>query len=71
MHGGVRWKSVSDSQRSSSAKRYVLCARRAGQQQSLHAIFPSRRGLLPAVRQLIDYLAAEFEQLVDEDQPSR
>ncbi|ART48572.1 LysR family transcriptional regulator [Acidovorax carolinensis] len=26
----------------------------------VHAVFPSRRGLLPAVRELIDYLAAEF-----------
>ncbi|MGA0611989.1 LysR substrate-binding domain-containing protein [Caldimonas sp. KR1-144] len=28
-----------------------------------HLVFPSRRGLLPAVRQLIDFLAAEFEVL--------
>lgn len=26
----------------------------------IHAVFPSRRGLLPAVRELIDFLAAEF-----------
>lgn len=26
----------------------------------VHAVFPSRRGLLPAVRSLIDFLAAEF-----------
>lgn len=32
----------------------------------VHAIFPSRRGLLPAVRELIDYLAAEFEKLAGE-----
>ncbi len=29
----------------------------------VHAVFPSRRGLLPAVRSLIDYLAQRFEQL--------
>ena len=29
----------------------------------VHAVFPSRRGLLPAVRHLIDFLAAEFEAL--------
>jgi DNA-binding transcriptional LysR family regulator len=29
----------------------------------VHAVFPTRRGLLPAVRQLIDFLAAEFERL--------
>ena len=29
----------------------------------VHVVFPSRRGLLPAVRQLIDFLAAEFGQL--------
>lgn len=29
----------------------------------VHAIFPSRRGLLPAVRGLIDFLAAEFSEL--------
>lgn len=32
----------------------------------VHAVFPSRRGLLPAVRGLIDYLADRFEAL-DED----
>lgn len=29
----------------------------------VHAVFPSRRGLLPAVRELIDFLATEFAQL--------
>lgn len=29
----------------------------------VHAVFPSRRGLLPAVRKLLDYLAMRFEQL--------
>ena len=28
----------------------------------VHAIFPSRRGLLPSVRTLIDFLAEEFGQ---------
>lgn len=31
----------------------------------IHAVFPSRRGLLPAVRKLIDFLAIEFEQLTE------
>ena len=29
----------------------------------VHAVFPSRRGLLPAVRTLVDYLAQRFEAL--------
>lgn len=29
----------------------------------VHAVFPSRRGLLPSVRSLIDYLAGRFEKL--------
>jgi DNA-binding transcriptional LysR family regulator len=29
----------------------------------VHAVFPSRRGLLPAVRELIDFLALEFARL--------
>ena len=29
----------------------------------VHAVFPSRRGLLPSVRALLDHLAAEFEAL--------
>ena len=41
------------------------------QSGTVHAIFPSRRGLLPAVRQLIDYLAREFEQLAGEAQLQR
>ncbi len=28
----------------------------------IHAVFPSRRGLLPSVRQLIDFLAKRFEE---------
>ena len=32
----------------------------------IHAVFPSRRGLLPAVRQLIDFLAVQFETLTKE-----
>jgi len=28
----------------------------------IHAVFPSRRGLLPSVRTLIDYLAMRFER---------
>ena len=33
----------------------------------VHAVFPSRRGQLPAVRGLIDFLAAEFQKLADEN----
>jgi len=29
----------------------------------IHAVFPSRRGLLPAVRGLLDFLVAEFKEL--------
>lgn len=39
----------------------------------VHAVFPSRRGLLPAVRELIDFLALEFARLaLDErgDEPA-
>ncbi len=32
----------------------------------IHAVFPSRRGLLPAVRLLIDHLAASFQALEEE-----
>ena len=32
----------------------------------VHAVFPSRRGLLPAVRMLIDFLVERFAAL-DED----
>jgi len=32
----------------------------------VHAVFPSRRGMLPAVRGLIDFLAGRFQAL-DED----
>ena len=31
----------------------------------LHAVFPSRRGLLPSVRLLVDYLAEAFGELVE------
>jgi DNA-binding transcriptional LysR family regulator len=32
----------------------------------VHAVFPSRRGLLPAVRELIDFLAERFEELQED-----
>ncbi|MBX9895767.1 MAG: hypothetical protein K2Y09_11420, partial [Nitrosomonas sp.] len=32
----------------------------------IHAVFPSRRGLLPSVRALIDFLAQRFETLHDD-----
>ncbi len=31
----------------------------------VHAVFPSRRGLLPAVRSLVDHLAAEYSKCAD------
>ena len=38
----------------------------APRRQIVHAVFASRRGLLPSVRALIDFLADCFEKL-DED----
>ncbi len=35
----------------------------------VHLVFPSRRGLLPSVRALIDFLAAEFAQLDEHGMP--
>jgi DNA-binding transcriptional LysR family regulator len=32
----------------------------------IHVVFSSRRGLLPSVRSLIDYLAQRFSELKDE-----
>ena len=38
----------------------------APRREIIHAVFPSRRGLLPSVRELIDFLAKRFEE-IDED----
>lgn len=38
----------------------------APRREIIHAVFPSRRGLLPSVRGLIDFLAARFDE-IDED----
>jgi DNA-binding transcriptional LysR family regulator len=35
----------------------------APQPETIHAVFPSRRGLMPAVRGLLDHLAQSFESL--------
>lgn len=32
----------------------------------IHAVFPSRRGLLPAVRALVDFLSEEYAQMIEE-----
>lgn len=37
----------------------------------VHAVFPSRRGLLPSVRGLIDFLAAEYDRAEKADRQSR
>jgi DNA-binding transcriptional LysR family regulator len=31
----------------------------------VHAVYPSKRGLLPSVRALLDYLALQFKTLPD------
>jgi DNA-binding transcriptional LysR family regulator len=36
----------------------------------VHALFPSRRGLLPAIRHLLDFLAGEFATLCRVEQIS-
>ncbi|WES70125.1 LysR family transcriptional regulator [Superficieibacter sp. HKU1] len=36
------------------------------QREVIHVVFPSRRGLLPAVRTLVDFLTAEYERMVEE-----
>lgn len=38
----------------------------APRREIIHVVYPSRRGLLPSVRSLIDFLAARFAEL-DED----
>ena len=43
-----------------------LMAQWRPQREIIHAVFPSRRGLLPAVRMLIDHLAEQFAALGDE-----
>ena len=32
----------------------------------IHAVFPSRRGLLPAVRALVDFLSEEYALMIEE-----
>lgn len=39
---------------------------REPRREIIHAVYPSRRGQLPAVRALLDWLVAEFQAL-DED----
>lgn len=38
----------------------------APREEIVHAVFPSRRGQLPSVRALIDFLAERFAQMQDE-----
>jgi DNA-binding transcriptional LysR family regulator len=35
----------------------------APRSEMVHAVFPSRRGLLPSVRSLVDFLAARFREI--------
>lgn len=36
------------------------------QREVIHAVYPSRRGLLPSVRTLVDFLAEEYARIVEE-----
>lgn len=36
------------------------------QREVIHAVFPSRRGLLPAVRALVEFLREEYAQMIEE-----
>jgi DNA-binding transcriptional LysR family regulator len=36
------------------------------QREVIHAVYPSRRGLLPAVRALVDFLASEYARIIEE-----
>jgi len=38
----------------------------APRSEIIHAVFPSRRGLLPSVRSLVDFLAARFREIEEE-----
>ncbi|TFL11557.1 LysR family transcriptional regulator [Pusillimonas caeni] len=38
----------------------------APRREIIHAVFPTRRGLLPSIRALIDYLAQRFERIHEE-----
>jgi DNA-binding transcriptional LysR family regulator len=32
----------------------------------IHAVYPSRRGLLPSVRALVDFLTEEYARMVED-----
>ncbi|EGX6986619.1 LysR family transcriptional regulator, partial [Escherichia coli] len=32
----------------------------------IHAVFPSRRGLLPSVRALVDFLTEEYARMIED-----
>ena len=32
---------------------------------NVHAVFPSRRGLLPAVRELLDFMSLEYRRIAE------
>lgn len=36
------------------------------QREVIHAVYPSRRGLLPAVRALVDFLVSEYARIIEE-----
>ncbi|CUJ62265.1 LysR substrate-binding domain-containing protein [Achromobacter sp. 2789STDY5608621] len=37
------------------------------EQGNVHAVFPSRRGLLPAVRELLDFMADEYDRIAEQE----
>jgi DNA-binding transcriptional LysR family regulator len=46
-----------------SGKLICLLPEWAPRREIIHVVFPSRRGVLPSVRALIDYLAEHFQAL--------
>ena len=58
------WLMVSDEIRHGQLKH--LLPDWAPRRQVVHAVYPSRRGLLPSVRTLLDHLGDRFSELRDD-----
>ena len=44
----------------------ICCPAGAPKRYMVHAVYPSKRGLLPSVRTLLDYLGARFSELSED-----
>ena len=64
--GAVQLPGLMTKEQLAAGKRVALLEGWEPRREIIHAVFPSRRGLLPSVRALVDFLTDEYARMAEE-----